>query len=116
MRFSLGRSDILDRLQRSCSNKKIRNHVIRIDFKEDSSIQIEGMLYSQYGWVLDLSNQISMGVKELRLENPISHMDAPASMKDLSLSPDRICIINPDYVGQCPDIPLHWRNRENENA
>ena len=74
------------------------------------------MLYSQYGWVLDLSNQTSIKVQELRLENPISHIDAPMSLKDLSRSPDRICLINPDFIGQCPDIPMHWRNRENEIA
>lgn len=116
MRFSLGRSDVLERLQNSCSNQKIRNHVIKINFNENSSVHLEGMLYSQYGWVLDFSNQISIEVRELRLENPISHMDASASLKDLILSPDRICIINPDYEGQHPDIPLHWRNREDENA
>ena len=74
------------------------------------------MLYSEYGWVLDLTNHISIEVQELRLENSISHMDAPERFKDVSLSPDRICIINPDFKGQRPDIPLHWRNREDEIA
>lgn len=116
LRFSLGRSDVLERLQRSCKNQGTRNHVIKIDFKENKSIHIEGMLYSQYGWVLDLSNHMSIEVQELRLENSISHMDAPESLKDVSLSPDRICIINPDFKGQRPDIPLYWRNREDEIA
>lgn len=116
LRFSLGRSDVLERLHRSCKNQETRNHVIKIDFKENKSIHIEGMLYSQYGWVLDLSNQIPIKVQELRLENSISHMDAPEGLKDVSLSPDRICIINPDFKGQRPDIPLHWRNREDEIA
>ena len=114
LRFSLGRSDVLERLQRSCRSQLIRTHVIKIDFNENNSIHLEGMLYSQYGWVLDLSNQISIEVQELRLENPISHLEAPVSLKDRSQSIDRICIINPDFKGQCPDIPMHWRNRENE--
>jgi len=116
LRFSLGRSDVLERLQRSCENQRTRNHVIKIVFKENNSIHLEGMLYSQYGWVLDLSNQISIEEQELRLENSIRNMDAPVTLKDLSLSLDRISIINPDFVGQHPDIPLHWRNRENEIA
>lgn len=116
MRFSLGRSDVLEQLQRSCENQQARNHVIKIDFKENNSIHLEGMLYSQYGWVLDLSNQISIEGQGLRLENSIPHMVAPLSLRDLSLSPDRICIVNPDFIGQCPDIPLHWRNSENEIA
>ncbi len=116
MRFSLGRSDVLNRLQSSCGDQKIRNHFISIDFKENHSIHLEGMLYSQYGWVLDLSNQICIEVQKLRLENAISHLDAPVSLKDLSLSPDRVCIVNPDFKGQCPDIPIHWRNTENKNA
>jgi len=116
MRFSLGRSDVLEQLQRSCENQQARNHVIKIDFKENNSIHLVGMLYSQYGWMLDLSNQISIEGQELRLENSIPHMVAPLSLRDLSLSPDRICIINTDFIGQCPDIPLHWRNRENEIA
>ena len=116
LRFSLGRSDVLERLQRSCSNQQTRNHVIKIDFKENNSIHLEGMLYSQYGWVLDLSNHFSIEQPELRLENSIPSMAAPVSLKDLSLSFDRICIINPDFIGQHPDIPMHWRNKERENA
>ena len=116
LKFSLGRSDVLEQLQISCENQQIRNHVIKIDFKENNSIHIEGMLYSQYGWIIDLSNNIPIELQEIRLENPIPHLDAPLTFKDLSLSPDRVCIINPAFKGQCPDIPMHWRNRGNENA
>ncbi len=110
MRFSLGRSDVLERLQRSCENQQIRNHVLKIVFQEENSINVEGMLYSQYGWVLDLSNRISIGERELRLENSIGHMNAPESLRDMTLSPDVISIVNPDFIGQKPNIPQHWRN------
>ncbi len=109
IRFSLGRSDVLTRLQRSCENSLIRNHVISISFQEENSIRVEGMLYSQYGWVLDLSNRIAVEDHELRLENPIADMDAPMDLRDVILSPDSICIVNPDYIGQTPVIPQHWR-------
>ena len=109
MRFSLGRSDVLERLQRSCKNQQIRNHVLRIIFQGEN-IHVEGMLYSQYGWVLDLSNQISIEERELRLENSISHMNAPKNLRDTTLSPDAIAILNPDFIGPEPNIPLHWRN------
>ena len=110
MRFSLGRSDVLARLQRSSENQQVRNHVLRIVFQEDNSIHVEGMLYSQYGWVIDLLNQVSIEERELRLENVIAHMNVPASLRDMSLSPDRICIANPDFTGQRPNVPGHWRN------
>lgn len=110
MRFSLGRDDVLVRLQRSCENQQVRNHVLKIVFQEDNSIHVEGMLYSQYGWVLDLSNHISIEERELRLENSIVHMNVPTSLRDTSLSPDKICIVNPDFIGQKPNIPSHWRN------
>ena len=110
MRFSLGRSDVLEQLQRSCENQQIRNHVVKIIFQEENSIHVEGMLYSQYGWVLDLTNRISIEARELRLENSIDHMNAPKSLRDLTLSPDAICIVNPDFIGQKPNIPQHWRN------
>jgi len=110
MRFSLGRSDVLVRLQGSCSNPQIRNHVIEVVFEEDRSIHVEGMLYSQYGWALDLSTQISMEERELRLENQVARMDVPGNLRDLSQSPDRICIINPVFRGEEPTIPPHWRN------
>ena len=108
--FSLGRSDVLVRLQRSCENQQTRNHVIEIVFQEENSIHVEGMLYSQYGWVLDLSNTISVEESELCLENSIAHMKAPVSLRDLTLSPDAICIVNPAFIGQKPHIPQHWRN------
>jgi len=109
MRFSLGRSDVLVRLQGCCENPQVRNHVININFHAANCIHVEGMLYSQYGWVLDLSNQISVEEHELRLENSIAHMKAPESLRDMTLSPDSICILNPDYIGQEPNIPQHWR-------
>ena len=116
LRFSLGRSDVLDRLQLSCESRKTRNHVIKIDIRENNSIHLEGMLYSQYGWMLDLSNKFNFELRELRLENSIPYMDAPDELRDLSLSPDRICIINSDFIGEPPEIPLHWRNREDDIA
>lgn len=109
MRFSLGRSDVLERLQRSCKNQQIRHHVIEIIFRE-GSIHVEGMLYSQYGWALSLTNRVSVQERELRLENSVGHMSAPRSLRDLTLSPDAICIVNPDFIGQKPNIPQHWRN------
>lgn len=116
MRFSLGRSDVLERLHSSCKNQQVRNHVLKIVFQEDNSIHIEGMLYSQYGWVIDLSNQFPIEDRELRLENSITHMNAPPSLRDLSLSPDTICIINPGFKGQTPTIPNHWQNIKHDTA
>jgi hypothetical protein len=116
VRFSLGRSDVLERLQGSCENPHFRNHVIEIAFQEENSIHIEGMLYSQYGWVLNLSNRISIEELELRLENSIGHMKAPERLRDVTLSPDAICIVNPDFIGQEPNIPQHWRNSWHETA
>ncbi len=110
-RFSLADSDVLERLQHSCENQQCRNHVIRIVFREDNSIHVEGMLYSQYAWVLNLSNQISIEEPELRLENPLTHMDVPERLRDVSLTADSICIINPDFRGEKPELPDHWINR-----
>jgi len=98
IRFSLGRSDVLTQLQRSCKNRQIRNHVIKINFHEDNHIHIAGMLYSQYRWVLDLSNRVSVEEQELRLENSIDHMKAPETLRDITLSPDSICVLNSDYI------------------
>ena len=109
IRFSLGRSDVLERLQYSCKNQQIRNHVVEVILQEDS-IHIEGMLYSQYGWGLYRRNRVPVQEGELRLENPIGYMKAPESLRDLTLSPDAICIVNPDFTGQKPNIPQHWRN------
>ena len=108
--FSLGRCDVLERLQRSCKNQQIRNHVINFVFQAESSIHVEGMLYSQYGWAIDLSNQFALEQRELRLENPIAHMNVPASLRDTTQTPDRIVFLNPDFIGQKPNIPNHWRN------
>ena len=69
------------------------------------------MLYSQYAWVLNLSNCISVEEPELRLENSIARMNVPPSLRDVSLTPDSICIINPDFEGNKPTIPNHWRNK-----
>ncbi len=109
MRFSLGRSDVLERLQGSCENKEIRNHVLKIDFQKNN-IHVEGMLYSQYGWVLDFLNRIPIEERELCLKNPIAHINAPDILKDVTLSHDSICILNPDFEGREPEIPHHWRN------
>ncbi len=86
--------------------------MIRIVFREDNSIHVEGMLYSQYAWALNLSNRISVEEPELRLENPIVHMNAPVSLRDVSLTADSICIINPDFRGEKPTLPNHCRNRD----
>ena len=67
-RFSLADSDVLERLQHSCENQQSRNHVIKIVFRENNTIHVEGMLYSQYAWVLNLSNRISVEEPELRLK------------------------------------------------
>ncbi len=109
-RFSLGRTDVLSRLQATCKNPQISNHVIRITFEERKSIHIEGMLYSKYGWLLELSNDVIVEQNELRLENSIADIPAPAMLRDLTLSPDSICIINPNYKGEQPLLPKHWIN------
>jgi hypothetical protein len=73
-------------------------------------IRIEGMLYSKYGWQLDISNNVFIDLGVLRLENAISDMSAPEDLRDLILSPDSVCIINPHYKGPKPTIPQGWRN------
>ena len=107
--LSLGRSDVIVRLQHTCSSQEVRNHVVEISFQE-GRICIAGMLYSAYGWVLELSNQVPIESPILRLENPITHMEAPEQLRDITLSPDAICIVNPDFIGQEPLIPQHWKN------
>jgi len=111
IRFSLGRSDILKSLQRDCKNSQVRNHVIRLHFQEDNSIQVEGMLYSQYGWAIKLSNNVPIRNRELRLENEISNMNLTGDLRDLTMSLDSICIVNPDYDAEIPNIPQHWKNQ-----
>lgn len=110
LRFSLGRTDILSRLQHSCEHPLTSNHVIEINFHEKNNIRIEGMLYSKYGWQLDLSNKVLFDFGILRLENTISDMPAPENLRDWTLSPDSIVIINPEYRGQKPTIPRSWEN------
>ena len=68
------------------------------------------MLYSKYGWQLNLSNRVLTNMGKLRLENHISDMSAPKDQRDMTLSPDSICIINPNYKGQIPNIPEDWSN------
>ncbi len=109
-RFSLGRTDVLSKLQSSCESPLISNHVIQICFQENNLIHIEGMLYSKYGWQLNLSNNVSTNIGKLRLENPISDISAPKDQRDMTLSPDSICIINPNYKGQIPNLPEDWSN------
>lgn len=109
LKFLIGRTNILLRLQNSCNDSKKRNHVIEISFNKDNSIHIEGMLHSKYGWAIDCPNEIIIRNKILRLENPIDRM-APEPLKDLTSTYDRICIINPSYSGVAPEIPVHWRN------
>ena len=69
------------------------------------------MLYSKYGWQLNFSNAILTNIGKLRLENPISDMPAPKDQRDMTLSPDSICLINPNYKGKVPTIPEDWTNR-----
>ena len=108
LKFSLGRAHVLEDLQVDCQNKEACNHVIQIRFLEDNSIQVNGMLYSCYGWKLRISNDISVSCSELRLENAITGMNLPEKLKDTTMSHDSICIINPDFIGQKPNIPEHW--------
>jgi hypothetical protein len=110
LRFSLGRSDVLERLHGLCKNQQIRNHMIKIFLNKDTHIKVTGMLYSQYGWELDVMNSYPIEKQEFTIENPIINMKAPESFKDLTLSPDRVCIINPEFMGPQPEIPAHWRN------
>jgi len=112
LKFLIGRTNILQRLQNSCNNPEKRNHVIEISFNQDNSLHIEGMLHSKYGWAIDCPNEIKIESKILRLENSIKNQLAPETLKDLTSTYDRICIINPKYNGVYPEIPLHWRNKE----
>jgi len=115
LHFSTGRSDVLERLQSSCKNKQCRNHVINIS-QEKYLLHVEGMLYSQYGWELNFSNHIPIKKRKLFLENPIIRMKAPATLSDKSQSLDAIVIINPDFKGQPPDLPNHWKNNHSDTA
>ncbi len=108
--FSLGRTDVLTRLQSTCNTSFTSNHVIEINLHKSKMIKIEGMLYSKYGWQLMLSSNVSFDFGILRLENAISDLPAPDKIIDRTLSPDSICIINPYFKGQKPTIPQSWRN------
>jgi hypothetical protein len=70
------------------------------------------MLFSKYSWQLNLLNNLSIDSGFFRLENAISKILAPKNLRDLTLSPDSICIINPNYKGRKPTIPLSWRNNK----
>jgi len=111
-RFSLGRSDVITRLQNTCKDPLVCNHVVEINFQGEKSIQFEGMLYSKYGWQLVLPSNISFDFGVVRLENAILDLPAPEDLIDKSLTPDSICIINPDYKGEKPTIPQSWKNNQ----
>lgn len=106
--FSLGRTDILLKLQPTCADPQLRNHSIVTAFREDDRVQIEGMLYSQYAWAITLPNKIFPVVGELRLTNAITTMNAPQELRDFALSPDSIAIKNPAFTGNPPAIPRDW--------
>jgi len=109
-KFSLGRSDIVEQLHKSCNNQKICNHSIQILFAKDN-INIKGMLYSRYGWELNLKNNILINTnKPFILENPINSLSVQNGKRDLTLSKDYICVKNPKYKGNEPDTPKHWQN------
>lgn len=107
---TIGKSDVLKRLQSSCENQHIRNHVVTIDLQEDDTINVEGMLYSLYSWTFTIENRYPFDPHNLRLENPIPDMIAPSEIKDFTSSEDRIVLMNPDFLGKEPTIPQHWRN------
>jgi hypothetical protein len=112
--ISLGRTDVLLELQSFCKAPLLSNHVIEINLQKKNLIHIEGMLYSQYGWQLNLENTVPIDLDVLRLENPISDMPAPVNLVDKTLSPDSIVIINSDYRGKKPDVPRDWRNNHDD--
>jgi hypothetical protein len=109
-KFSLGRTDVITRLQNTCDDPLVSNHVVEINFQEKKSIRFEGMLYSKHGWQLVLPSNVNFDFGVLRLENAIPDLPAPENLIDKTLTPDSICIINPDYKGEKPTIPLRWRN------
>lgn len=115
-KFSFGRTEVLFLLQCSCSEPFLSNHVIRITIQENNNFQIEGMLYSRYSWILEISNDISIGIGEFRLENPIYGMSVPRSLHDKTLSPNQICIFNPQFRGQRPGLPQSWKNSLGEQS
>ncbi len=109
--FSLGRTDILFQLQCSCSNPCISNHVIETTIKTNNHLQIRGMLYSTYSWVIELTNEMPLNINIPRLENPIPSLSVPKSLNDMSTSHDSIVLINPKFTGEKPKIPRTWENQ-----
>jgi hypothetical protein len=109
LKFSLGSSERLQRLQNRCESKQTRNHAVAIQVNHNE-IHLEGMLYSQLGWAIRIPSKSSIGVHQLWLENPILEMDCPDVVRDLSLSNDFICILNPGFEGPTPELPEHWKN------
>lgn len=110
VRFSLGNSCVLEALQGSSHRPEVRNHVVRLSIKE-SGVQVDGMLYSQYGWQITLPSNVAVPADTLRLENAIINMPVPEPLRDLSLCQDSICVVNPAYAGKAPPLPEHWQNR-----
>jgi len=110
VRFSLGNSYVLETLHGSCECPEVRNHVVSLSIKE-SGVQVDGMLYSQYGWQIALPSHEGIPADTLRLENAITDMPSPNPLRDLSLCLDSICVVNPAYVGEVPLLPEHWQNR-----
>lgn len=108
--FSLGRTDVITRHQSLCKYPLVSHHVVEINFQKKKLIHIDGMLYSEYGWYLDIPSDISFDYRTLRLENALLGLPVPENLADKSLSPDFICIINPDYKGKRPAIPESWKN------
>ena len=110
VKFSLGSRRLLDRLQTACSSSRHRNHVVQASIRE-SRVRVEGMLYSEYGWKIVLPNQARLPPATLRLENAIPSMPAPGILRDLVLSRNSICIVNPDFNGEPPELPESWQNQ-----
>ena len=109
VRFSLGSNERLQRLQNRCKSNQTRNHAVAIQVNHDE-VHLEGMLYSQLGWATRIPNKSSVGEHQLWLENPIPEMSCPDVVRDLSLSDDFICILNPGFEGPTPELPEHWKN------
>jgi hypothetical protein len=109
VRFSLGSSAVLESLQSSSANPELRNHVVRVAIGE-ATTQVDGMLSSQYGWRIELPSHSAIPAQMLRLENPIAETKAPEPLRDLALCRDSICVINPQYEGTPPALPIHWKN------
>ncbi len=108
--IELGQTNILESLQKRCQNPSVRNHAINIVFKTNSLVA-EGMLYSKYGWKINIECNFCPQLEDIFLENPLKLTLSTSDLVDKTLSPDRIIIINPDYVGTKPEIPDVWKNK-----